>query len=44
MAIDKACCDMAAERGRRFRGQRTIAYAERIGMGSQAHVLEEIET
>ena len=42
VAIDKACCDMAAERGRRFRGQRTIAYAERIGMGSQDYVLREV--
>jgi uncharacterized Fe-S center protein len=42
VAIDKVCCDMAAQRGRKFRGQRTIAYAERIGMGSQDYVLQEI--
>ena len=42
VAIDKACCDLAAARGRKFRGQGTIAYAERIGMGAQDYVLQEI--
>jgi uncharacterized Fe-S center protein len=42
VAIDKACYDMAKERGRTFRGYKTFAYAEQIGMGSTAYALHEI--
>ena len=44
VAIDKACCDKAAERGRRFRGQRMLAYAQRIGMGSQTYALRQVKS
>jgi uncharacterized protein len=42
VAIDKACWDAAATRGKKFRGRKTFAYAERIGLGSSEYVLHEI--
>jgi uncharacterized Fe-S center protein len=42
VAIDKACYDMAAERGKRFRGARVFAYAQSIGLGSTCYELREL--
>ena len=44
VAIDKACCDMVRARGKRFRGQRTFDYAERIGLGSATYRLHELSS
>jgi len=43
VAIDKACYDMAKEKGKTFRGFRTFAYAEKIGLGSSQYTLHEID-
>jgi uncharacterized protein len=42
VAIDKACFDIAESRGRKFRGNKTFAYAERIGLGTTDYTLHEI--
>lgn len=42
VAIDKACYDAVAEKGKRFKGEKQFAYAERIGLGSQKYQLIEI--
>lgn len=42
VAIDKACHDMAASKGKRFRGAETFAYAEKIGLGSTDYTLVEV--
>jgi uncharacterized protein len=42
VAIDKACCDMIRAKGRRFRGQKTFAYAETIGLGSANYTLHDL--
>jgi uncharacterized Fe-S center protein len=42
VAIDKACYDMAKDRGKKFKGAKTFAYAESIGLGSAAYNLVEI--
>ena len=44
VAIDKACVDMAEARGKKFRGQKTFAYAETVGLGSSVYTLRKIET
>ena len=43
VAIDKVCYDMAKERGKKFRGFKTFAYAEHIGLGSTEYVLHEAD-
>ena len=43
VALDKACWDLAAARGKTFRGRKTFAYAERIGLGSADYALHEID-
>ena len=42
VAIDAACYDRAAQRGKRFRGREQLAYAEKIGMGEMRYRLFEI--
>lgn len=42
VAIDKACYDMAKERGKAFKGFKAFAYAEKIGLGSAHYELHEI--
>lgn len=42
VAIDKACYDMVEERGKTFRGFKTFAYAEKIGLGTIRYHLHEI--
>ena len=43
VAVDKACYDMAKERGKKFRGYKTFAYAESIGLGSANYALHELK-
>lgn len=43
VAIDKACCDMAKARGKRFKGQNAFQYAEKIGLGSCEYTLREVD-
>ncbi len=42
VAIDKACYDMVAARGKRFRGFKQFAYAEKIGLGTTKYKLIEV--
>ena len=42
VAIDKACYDMAQEKGKKFRGFKTFPYAESIGLGSADYSLHEL--
>jgi uncharacterized Fe-S center protein len=42
VAIDKACLDMMKEKGKSFRGQQQLAYAEKIGLGSRDYKLVKI--
>jgi len=42
VAIDKACFDMAKEKGKTFKGADQFAYAEKIGLGSVDYELVEI--
>ena len=42
VAIDKACYDVAKEKGKKFRGFKTFAYAESIGLGSANYTLHEL--
>ena len=42
VAIDKACYDAVKERGKKFRGFNTFAYAEKIGLGSADYTLHEL--
>jgi hypothetical protein len=42
VAIDKACFDLAKERGKTFKGADQFAYAEKIGLGSKNYELIEI--
>lgn len=42
VAIDKACYNMVKERGKKFRGIKQFAYAEKIGLGSTDYTLHEI--
>lgn len=41
VAIDKACYDMAQAKGKRFRGFKAFAYAEKIGLGTTDYTLHE---
>ncbi len=43
VAIDKVCYDMTKERGKKFRGFKTFAYAESIGLGSADYELIELK-
>lgn len=42
VAIDKACWDTVAERGRKFKGARIFTCAEKTGLGSSAYEIKEI--
>lgn len=42
VAIDKACYDMAKDRGKKFRGYKTFAYAESIDLGKTKYSLHEL--
>lgn len=42
VAIDKACYDIAKEKGKTFRGFKAFAYAENIGLGSTNYTLHEL--
>ncbi len=42
VAIDKACYDIAKKLGKIFRGFKTFAYAEHIGLGTTDYVLHEV--
>jgi uncharacterized protein len=42
VAIDKACYDMVKARGKKFRGYKTFALAEKTGLGSSHYRLSEI--
>ena len=42
VAIDKACYDAVAGRGKRFRGKEQLAYAEKIRLGSCTYDLIEL--
>ncbi|MBE6369294.1 MAG: DUF362 domain-containing protein [Lentisphaerae bacterium] len=39
VAIDRACCDAAAAAGKKFAGTEQLAYAEKIGLGSNSYEL-----
>ncbi len=43
VAIDKACYDIAKEKGKTFRGFKAFAYAESIGLGSAHYTLHELK-
>lgn len=43
VAIDKACWDMACERGKKFGGAKIFACAESLGMGSTDYRLHELQ-
>lgn len=43
VAIDKACYDMAKERGKEFRGHKVFVHAEDIGLGTTHYTLVELE-
>lgn len=42
VAIDAACYDAAAQRGKKFRGYAQIVYAEKIGLGTRQYELVEL--
>jgi uncharacterized protein len=42
VAIDKACYDLVKARGKKFRGYKTFALAEEIGLGSSHYRFPEI--
>jgi len=42
VAIDKACFDMSKVNGKKFRGEATFPYAEKIGLGSSEYTLVEL--
>lgn len=42
VAIDKACYDIAQQKGKKFRGFKQFAYAEKIGLGSTNYELVEV--
>jgi uncharacterized Fe-S center protein len=44
VAIDKACSDRVQDRGKKFRGQKTFDYAERIGLGSATYSLHDLSS
>ena len=42
VAVDAACFDAVAGRGKRFRGREQLAYAGRIGVGSPEYTIVEV--
>ena len=42
VALDKACYDLVEEKGKKFRGSKQFAYAEKIGLGSTKYELIEV--
>ena len=42
VALDAACYDAAAKRGKRFKGHEQLAYAEKLGIGSRDYTIVEI--
>ncbi len=42
VALDKACYDIVAEKGKKFKGSNTFGYAEKIGLGTTKYVLKEV--
>ncbi len=42
LAIDKACYDMVAKKGKKFQGFKQFAYAEKIGLGTTKYKLIEV--
>ena len=42
VAVDSACWDAAAAKGKKFRGSEQLAYAEKIGLGSRKYELIRI--
>ena len=42
VAIDKACYDIVAENGKKFRGFKQLDYAEKIGLGSTEYQLIKV--
>jgi uncharacterized protein len=42
VAIDQACYDLVAEKGKKFRGEKQLKYAEKIGLGTRDYELIEI--
>ncbi|MBN2585928.1 MAG: DUF362 domain-containing protein [Candidatus Fermentibacteraceae bacterium] len=42
VAIDRACFDMIRDRGTKFRGADTFAYAESMGLGSSEYSISEV--
>ena len=39
VAVDQACWDACAERGRKFKGTETLEYAEKAGVGIRSYEL-----
>ena len=42
VAIDQACHDLVKEKGKKFGGNRTLEYAQELGMGSRKYELIEV--
>jgi uncharacterized Fe-S center protein len=42
VAIDKACYDAVAAKGKKFRGRKAFAHAESLGMGSASYTLHTL--
>lgn len=42
VAIDKACYDIVQEKGKKFRGSKIFAHAQKIGLGSTTYDLIEV--
>jgi hypothetical protein len=42
VAVDKACYDLAARKGKTFRGKDQFDYAGRVGLGSAGYELVEV--
>lgn len=43
VAIDQASCDLVKQHGKKFKGGRTLAYAEEIGLGCRQYELVEVK-
>lgn len=43
VALDKACYDLVADKGKKFGGVEQLDYAEKIGIGSQNYILIQVE-
>ncbi|MBN1175893.1 DUF362 domain-containing protein [Candidatus Woesearchaeota archaeon] len=43
VALDKACYDLVADKGKKFNGVEQLEYAEKIGIGTQKYILIQIE-